>query len=67
MCLGKAHLREALLISEEAVAVLTKSLEIQNKDVFLSILQGCLQKCIHKYKDVDKEDDFQVLHIIVLF
>ena len=64
--LGKAHLREALLIHEEAVAILKKSLEIKNKDVFLSILQRCLEKCIQNYEDVDQEDDFQVLHITFL-
>ena len=65
--IGKAHLREALLIHEKAVAVLKKSVEIQNKDVFLSILHHCLQKCIQKYENVDQEDDFQVKQIISYF
>ena len=66
-CLGKAHLREALLIHEEAVAVLKTSLKIKSKDVFLSIIQRSLQKCIQNYEDVDQEDDFQVKQIISYF
>ena len=58
--IGKAHLREALLIHEEALAVLNKSLEIRNKDVFLSVLQLSHQQFLSKYEDVDQEDDFQV-------
>ena len=54
-----------MLIHEEAVAILKQSLEIKNKDVFLIILQRCLQKCIQNYEDVDQEDDFQVINIIL--
>ena len=58
--LGKAHLREALLMHEDALAVFKSSLEIRNKDPLLGILYHCHQRCLRKYEDVDQEDDFQV-------
>ena len=57
---GKAHLREALLKHEEAVASLKASGEFKYKTRFDMKLKTQIQKYISIYENFEHEDDFQV-------
>jgi len=57
--LGKAHLREALLMHEEALRVNRMCRELRKKDILADVLRLSHDRSLNKYADVDDEDDFQ--------
>lgn len=57
---GKAHLREALLMHEEALRVNRMCRELRKKDILQDVLRLSHDRSLNKYADVDDEDDFQV-------
>lgn len=59
MYLGKAHLREALLMHEEALRVNRMCRELRKKDILQEVLRLSHDRSLNKYADVDDEDDFQ--------
>ena len=56
--LGKAHLREALLLHEEALRVNRMCRELGKKDTLAEVLRLSHDRSLNKYADVDDEDDF---------
>jgi hypothetical protein len=56
---GKAHLREALLLHEEAMRVYRMCRELRNKDSLQAVLKMSHDRSLNKYAAVDEEDDFQ--------
>ena len=58
--LGKAHLREALLLHEEAMRVNRMCRELRKKDVLQDVLRLAHDRSLNKYASIDEEDDFQV-------
>ena len=56
--LGKAHLREALLLHEEALRMLRMCRDLRKKDGLADVLRQSHDRCAEKYADVDDEDDF---------
>ena len=56
--LGKAHLREALLLHEESLRMLRMCRELRKKDGLADVLRQSHDRCADKYADVDDEDDF---------
>lgn len=58
--LGKAHLREALLLHEEAMRVNRMCRELRKKDVLQDVLRLAHDRSLTKYASIDEEDDFQV-------
>jgi len=57
--LGKAHLREALLLHEEAMRVNRMCRELRKKDVLQDVLRLAHDRSLNKYASIDEEDDFQ--------
>jgi len=57
--LGKAHLREALLLHEEALRVNRMCRELRKKDQLTEVLRLARDQTLNKYADIDEEDDFQ--------
>ena len=57
---GKAHLREALLMHEEALRVNRMCRELRKKDILQEVLRLSHDRSLNKYADIDDEDDFQV-------
>lgn len=57
--LGKAHLREALLLHEEAMRVNRMCRELRKKDVLQDVLRLSHDRSLNKYASIDEEDDFQ--------
>lgn len=57
--LGKAHLREALLLHEEAMRVNRMCRELRKKDVLQEVLRLSHDRSLNKYASIDEEDDFQ--------
>ena len=57
---GKAHLREALLMHEEALRVNRMCRELRKKDILQEVPRLSHDRSLNKYADVDDEDDFQV-------
>lgn len=57
--LGKAHLREALLLHEEAMRVNRMCRELRKKNVLQNVLRQTHDRSLNKYAAVDEEDDFQ--------
>jgi len=57
--LGKAHLREALLLHEEALRVNRMCRELRKKDQLTEVLRLARDQTLNKYADIDQEDDFQ--------
>ena len=57
---GKAHLREALLMHEEALRVNRMCRELRKKDMLQEVLRLTHDRSLNKYADIDEEDDFQV-------
>ena len=57
---GKAHLREALLLHEEAMRVNRMCRELRKKDVLQDVLRLAHDRSLNKYASIDEEDDFQV-------
>lgn len=57
--LGKAHLREAALLHEEALRVNRMCRELRKKDILSEVLRLSHDRSLNKYADVDDEDDFQ--------
>jgi len=57
--LGKAHLREALLLHEEALRVNRMCRELRKKDQLAEVLRVGRDTTLNKYADIDDEDDFQ--------
>lgn len=57
--LGKAHLREALLLHEEALRINRMCRELRKKDILQEVLRLSHDRSLNKYADVDDEDDFQ--------
>ena len=62
-CLGKAHLREALLLHEEAMRVNRMCRELRKKDVLQEVLRLSHDRSLNKYASIDEEDDFQVIRL----
>lgn len=56
---GKAHLREALLLHEEAMRVNRMCRELRKKDVLQAVLRSTHDRSLNKYASIDEEDDFQ--------
>lgn len=69
---GKGHLREALLLHEEAlrvnrcppgealITIVTRMCrELRKKDILSEVLRLSHDRSLNKYADVDDEDDFQ--------
>jgi len=59
LLLGKGHLREALLLHEEALRVNRMCRELRKKDILSEVLRLSHDRSLNKYADVDDEDDFQ--------
>lgn len=57
--IGKAHLREALLLHEEAMRVNRMCRELRKKNVLQNVLRQTHDRSLNKYAAVDEEDDFQ--------
>ena len=57
---GKAHLRESLLMHEEALRLNRMCPELRNKDILKSVLKHFHERSLTIYQDIDDEDDFQV-------
>ncbi|XP_023343913.1 rhophilin-2 [Eurytemora carolleeae] len=57
--LGKAHLREALLLHEEAQRINRMCRELRKKDQLAEVLRMSRENSLNKYADIDDEDDFQ--------
>jgi len=57
--LGKAHLKEALILHEEALRVNRMCRELRKKDILQEVLRLSHERSLAKYEDVDEEDDFQ--------
>lgn len=57
--LGKAHLREALMLHEEALRVNRMCRELRKKDQLAEVLRTARDATLNKYADIDEEDDFQ--------
>ncbi|XP_059089008.1 rhophilin-2-A-like isoform X2 [Tigriopus californicus] len=57
--LGKAHLREALLLHEEAMRVNRMCRELRKKGVLQNLLRNTHDRSLNKYASIDEEDDFQ--------
>ena len=57
--LGKAHLREALLLHEEAMRVNRMCRELRKKDMLQDILRKTHDRSLNKYASIDQENDFQ--------
>ena len=60
---GKAHLREALLLHEEAQRINRMCRELRKKDQLAEVLRMSRENSLNKYADIDDEDDFQVFFI----
>ena len=56
---GKAHLREALLLHEEAMRINRMCRELRKKDVLQELLRLTHDRSLNKYASIDEEDDFQ--------
>ena len=61
---GKAHLREALLLHEEAMGVNRMCRELRKKDVLQDVLRLAHDRSLNKYASIDEEDDFQVSYLL---
>ena len=57
--LGKAHLREALLLHEEALRVNRMCRELRNKNMLQAVLRSAHDRSLNMYASIDEEDDFQ--------
>ncbi len=57
--LGKAHLREALLLHEEALRVNRMCRELRKKDTLQTVLRHAHDRSLNMYASIDEEDDFQ--------
>ncbi|XP_040569515.1 rhophilin-2-B isoform X3 [Lepeophtheirus salmonis] len=57
--LGKAHLREALLLHEESFRMNRMCRELRKKDGLQEILRLTHDRSLNKYASIDDEDDFQ--------
>jgi len=57
--LGKAHLREALLLHEEAMRVNRMCRELRKKDMLQDLLRSTHDRSLNKYASIDQENDFQ--------
>ena len=57
---GKAHLREALLLHEEAMRVNRMCRELRKKDMLQDLLRSTHDRSLNKYASIDQENDFQV-------
>ena len=58
---GKAHLREALLMHEEALRVNRMCSEMRKKDNLQEFLKHFHERTLAMYEDMDEEDDFHEL------
>ena len=59
--LAKAHLREALLMHEEALRVNRMCPELKNKDVLQLVIKHFHSRSLSLYEMLEDEDDFQEL------
>ena len=59
--LGRAHLREALMMHEEALRVKRMCSELRKKDILQEVLKQCHERSLALYEDIEEEDDFQEL------
>jgi len=57
--LAKAHLREALLMHEEALRVNRMCPELRKKENIYAVLKHYHDTTVSMYEDIDEEDDFQ--------
>ena len=57
---GKAHLRESLLMHEEALRVNRMCRELRKKDILQEVLKFYNERSLSMYEDMEEEDDFQV-------
>uniref|UniRef100_T1ISB1 Rhophilin n=1 Tax=Strigamia maritima TaxID=126957 RepID=T1ISB1_STRMM len=57
--LGKAHLREALLLHEESIRVHRMCRQLRKVDTLLDMLKASHTTSLNKYADIEEEDDFQ--------
>jgi hypothetical protein len=58
---GKAHLREALLMHEEALRVNRMCPEMRKKDILQEVIKYFHARSLAMYEDMEEEDDFQEL------
>ena len=59
--LAKAHLREALLMHEEALRVNRMSSELRRKDALQDVIKHFHARSLSLYERLEEEDDFQEL------
>ena len=59
--LGKAHLREALLMHEEALRVNRMCPELRNKEALQGVIKHFHSRSLSLYEMLEEEDDFQEL------
>ena len=59
--LGRAHLREALLMHEEALRVNRMCPELRKKEILHNNLKHFHERSLALYEDIEEENDFQEL------
>ena len=57
---GKAHLREALLMHEEALRLNRMCPDLGKKDILKNVLKYYHERSMTMYENLEDEDDFQV-------
>ena len=57
---GKAHLREALLMHEEALRLNRMFPDLEKKDSLRNVLKKYHERSMTMYENLEDEDDFQV-------
>ena len=57
---GKAHLREALLMHEEALRLNRMFPDLGKKDILKNVLKHYHERSLTMYENLEDEDDFQV-------
>ncbi|XP_041455302.1 rhophilin-1-like isoform X2 [Lytechinus variegatus] len=58
MRLGKAHIRQALMLHEEALRVHDLSKQLRKIDTLKEVLKKFHSKSMHRYQSLDDEEDF---------
>ena len=59
---GKAHLREALLMHEEALRLNRMFPDLGKKGSFKNVLKHYRERSMTMYDTLEEEDDFQVFY-----
>jgi len=57
--LGKSHLRESLLLHEEALRLNRMCPDMKRRDILKTVLKFYHERSLSVYQDIDDEDDFQ--------